>query len=686
MALVASDGGGGLPKPTVTKTGDTPVTKTLPTLTGTSTRPSKSGGSTPRGTAFNKKPVDPDGDGNLSLRDAVRTRTKTSSSTPSTTSKPIPTTPAPSKPRPSQPAKAITGTPTKSSITKPSKNDGRATTLNATSREGLRDAEIDRLRATKATLEAEEVVIKAKIEDISEEIDGDETKKSIVETGVSIVTSPVTAIAGLFGKPNPIADAAGAATEQLLGMQADREELEEQQEELAEQKAEIIEELEKLETEVTLNAITESLHTVAAGDDAVALADGASTRIKIVDEDDKKGLAEMSGGDAAYLDWNKEIAVREGYLDGIAVQVKKLQDAGVMDENGNVTDARRFDEMTDADLVLGAGALLIHEAEHEHQHAHGESDANQALMDANLAEATTDGVGFTGALQSASRAGAVLENEVFRIVREEVPAYHEQIGERYEQFGIKRTAQGTYLTEDADGNKLPDTVAAARVFNFMFAGDPGDLQAQLAGYAGNVDTASGGAADSAGDPGRQGKPALTGDPGRQGAPALFGDPGRQGKPALTGDPGRQGAPGRQGKPGTDPMLADAQSPNRLAFTAALDVQPADVNIALEGLGVDATFEAIYPLLAPEAVAAFLGSSSDHGDDHDHSDPGRQGKPAEAGDPGRQGAPAFFGDPGRQGAPAFVGDPGRQGAPAFIGDPGRQGAPGRQGKPGETGIL
>ncbi|MCB0879738.1 MAG: hypothetical protein KDC46_12270, partial [Thermoleophilia bacterium] len=525
MVMVRDGGGGAAPKPTNTsadakraalKAADHGSTPTPPT----SSKKSSSGTTT----AFTSSPAIDDHDEKTISRAIRRGRPAPTTTASTTDDKPKPTTTSADEHHYGKPG---TGSPSSSSDThddskpstdKPSENDGRSRLgVRTDEHEGKRDEQIKELRDEQAKIETEQQATEKQIDDVEHQIeDGEGTASTVgkaVEVGVSVATAPVSLVAGLFGHSNPVADVAGdaaqAAAETMLGLQEKRDELKQHQEELDAKKRDLDEQIKKLENEVVLNAITSSMYAVGADEYHVDVMDGDVRNMEVVDKDDHERIAQMSGGDAAYMPSEDKIMVQEEYLDDLSDNVDQLQAQGVLDGDGNVIDAERLDASTEGDQLLAAGALIaVHEEEHAEQHDHGESDVNEAAMVRNTADASTMARRFGEDVQQ-FRNYAAFENEVFRVAREEMPAYREQINGVFQDWGIQRTAEGTYLTHDADGNELPGVVAAARVFNFMYAGDAGDLDAQMAGYAGHVDTtqsSSEGVSEDAGDPGWKTKP------------------------------------------------------------------------------------------------------------------------------------------------------------------------------------
>jgi hypothetical protein len=665
MALTVSDGGGGAPKPTTTppSSGDSrdaaKARGSRPTLLDDALRPgtSRSGrGARPTGTSFTSRPA-ADPSATPTIDSAVRERVKPRPTTPST--KPERTKPG---------ASAPTSTPAKEREDAPAANDGRTDgELRSDSHEGSRDKEIQRLKKDQAALAKERTRIEGEIDKIEEDIDTTEGRAGTVGTVVDVVTSPVTAVASLFGRSNPISDAAESAAESLMGLNDDKKRLEETERSLAAQEREIAEQIEKLEQEVVLNAITTSMYAVGADEYNVDVMDGEVREIEVVDDKDRARIAQMSGGDAAYMDWEDTIAVRESYVESLTGSVETLQRQGILDGDGNVVDADRLDASVAGDQLLAAGALVaVHEEEHGQQAERGEFDVNRDAMTQHWNAATQLGRRFGTEDLEAIQAQAGLQNEVYRIVLEELPAYQAQIGEAYEAWGVQRTAEGIHLTENADGVALPPAVAAARVFNFMFAGDPGDLEMQMAGRAGNVEVTPQSGGDAAGAP------------GDDGAPGWRSKPGEDGAPGWRSKPGEAGAPGWRSKPGSDPFegqqLLDAPAlqfvmPGTTSAPAPANVvptdeEPANIHVELDGLSVDEMFTAISPLLAPEALDAFFGFAPT--DD--------------------AGAPGWRSKPGEEGAPGWRSKPGEEGAPGWRSKPGEAGAPGWRSKPGEAAEI
>ncbi|MCW2922004.1 MAG: hypothetical protein JWL76_1878 [Thermoleophilia bacterium] len=452
MATVAGDGGGGAVKPTVTTTsGNTSTGKSRVSTPALSlTKP----GAKPAGTTiFNRRPVVDD---NLSLRDAVRTAKK------------HPPT-APSKPAPSRPEKTSVKPPSKprvkSPASAPSENDGRAAHLNSGSNVGSRDKRIAALKEAKTKLEGEEVKIESQIENLEDEIEGDETKSSIVKTGIGIATAPVGALFGAFGKSNPVADAAGAVTEKVLGLEGDRTELKAQEKELDTQQAEIEAEIKKLENEQVLNFLADTAHVTDMDKKVVNFIEDGET--KVGDLDVKLNVADETGtgSDGVFDSGTNAITVDSEILADAKENMDKLKAQGVVDGDGNIVDAAAFDRSSAGDDTIKSVSLLaVHELNHATQHAKGEF--NSAFESArSIVDKAIDTVAPGTALQAAGNIlnAAAAKGEEVRTQAIEVESYRLQ-----EQNDLKAGAtKKAFITIDKNGAPLPEEQQLANVLAYQ---------------------------------------------------------------------------------------------------------------------------------------------------------------------------------------------------------------------------
>ncbi len=471
MAVMASDGGGGVPKPTVTTTGDSARANksraTTPVSTAsTTTRPAKTSGSAPRSTAYNRRPVD--SDDNLSLRDAVRTRRTTPKTTSTSTTDSTPNRPAKSaasKPRSSRPATATTGTPAKSSAAKPTANDGRAERLNSGNHVGTRDERIAELREVKAELETEETQIEGRIEELEDEIDSQSGIAGSIKTGVEIATAPVSFVAGLFGKENPVAAGAEALAETVMGLEGDREDLKAQESELDAQQAEIEAEIKKLENEQVLNFLADTAHVVDMDDEVADFIENGATTKGDLNVQLRVANETGTGSDGVFDSGTNTITVDSKLIEEAKEKMDDLRKEGIVDGDGNIVDAEGFDlSAAGDDIIKSVSLLAVHELNHATQHAKGEFngafESARAIVD-QAAASIAPGTSLEAAgniLQSAQAQGEQARTEAI-----EVESYRLQ-----EQNDLRSGAtKKAFITIDEQGAPLPEDEQLANVLAYQ---------------------------------------------------------------------------------------------------------------------------------------------------------------------------------------------------------------------------
>jgi hypothetical protein len=414
-------------------------------------------------------------DDNLSLRDAVRNRGGGANSAPAVTTTPTSTsTPGsdagdraprgrrtPGSPSGDDRRQPLTGDAT----TNQSANDGRAQNLNDGNHVGTRDTRIAALRERQQGLEAEETEIEGQIDDLEDEIESDEGKTSIVKTGVDIVTSPVTAVAGLFGRSNPISDAAGAATEHLLGLEGDRDQLRERESDLEDQQAEIEAEIKKLETEQVLNFLADTAHVVDM-DDEVAdfLEDGEqqvgnlNVRLRVADETG-------TGSDGVFDSGTNAITVDSEMVENARKTMSELQEAGIVDGDGNIVDAEGFDAAEAGDEVIKTVSLVgVHEVNHAAQHDRDEFESAFEMAEGIVGSAIANLAPDATSEQAEAVIGsAAVAGEAVRTRAIEVESY--QLQEQNDlRSGAKKKA---FITIDEQGAALPADQQLANVLAYQ---------------------------------------------------------------------------------------------------------------------------------------------------------------------------------------------------------------------------
>ena len=443
-----------MPKPTVTTSRTTPTGKNRPSNPAlTLTRPAKPAPTKPSGTTlFNRRPV---ADATPSLADAVRTG-KTAPSSPT-------------KPRPSRPAKASVTAPVKTRVktpaAAPTANDGRAARLNSGNNVGSRDDRIAALKETKATLKTEETQIEGQIDNLEDEIEGDETATTVVKTGVGILSAPVGAIAGLFGKSNPVSDAAGAVTENLLGLEGDRNDLKAQERELESQQAEIEREIKKLETEQVLNFLADTAHVVDMDDKVVDFIEGGKTRVGDLDVrlnvEDETG----TGADGTYDSGTQAITVDSEILSEAREHMEDLRRTGIVDGDGNIVDAQGFDRSSAGDAAIKSVSLIaVHELNHATQDSQGSFSRafESAESIINNAKASI-GAGTTLEAAGNILSAAAAQGEAVRSEAIEVDSYRLQEQNDLRSGAVKKA----FITIDEQGHALPEGQQLANVLAYQ---------------------------------------------------------------------------------------------------------------------------------------------------------------------------------------------------------------------------
>jgi hypothetical protein len=482
--LTISDGGGGSTPPARkpdSKSSDKPSSKpssgsraAAKPAASTPTPATAASTTRPRGTAFLRTPAAAD-DTKPLLSELLRIRpnddkpapsTKPSNtkptrasgagkpapSRPSGGSKPTPSTPSGrGKPAPSTPS---SGTSANEDTAPAGPNNGRAERLNDGNHRGTRDTRIRELREEQTELASTRVEIEDHIDEIEEEIKSDESTSKVVGTVANIVTAPVGMVAGLFGRSNPVGDAAENVAGKVLGLEGQRDELETRQSDLAAQEAEIKAQIEQLENEQVLNFMADTAHVVNMDSSVAAfIEDGETTagnsltvKLEIADET-------ATGSQGVFDSGTDTITLDSEMVEDSRTAMQQLQRQGIVDGDGNIVDAERFDASDVGDDVIKTVSLVgVHEVNHATQQANddfeGAFEDKQAIIDAAVSSIPANA---TPAEAATIVSKAAAEGEAERTRQIEVESYRLQ-----EQNDLRSgAAKKAFITIDEEGTPLP---------------------------------------------------------------------------------------------------------------------------------------------------------------------------------------------------------------------------------------
>ena len=217
----------------------------------------------------------------------------------------------------------------------PTANDGTSDLgIRVGGYEGGRDAKIQELKDQRTAVVQQEHAVEAEIKELQASIGDD---KGVVGTvgNIADVAAPfVGAIGSIFGMDNPIASAANRA----LGVEDQEKNLKARQAELADQHAALDTTIDALQQEVQLNFMTDVAYATGLPESIVTALDGAAG-IDIVVED-----ATSLGGDAEYDSGTNTVTIDAATMASVQEHIDVLQDAGIVDGNGNIIDAAQFDD------------------------------------------------------------------------------------------------------------------------------------------------------------------------------------------------------------------------------------------------------------------------------------------------------------------------------------------------------
>ncbi|MCW2927953.1 MAG: hypothetical protein JWM86_1921, partial [Thermoleophilia bacterium] len=481
MAQVQSDGGGS--------------TKVQPTATATSDRRGKgplalpSGARTPSGPTLFARPVKGK-PAKPSITDVLRRNAKSTPTKPSAsrassakTSAAKPTSTRPSKSSPVAPSKSRSAAPTRSSkagaISPTATTDDAIAVATAaagrrgttTSNDGLadggvtegtnvgaRDIAIAKLKEQQATLTKQSNAVADDIEELEDEVEGDETKSGIIGAVATVAMPGVSAVAGLFGKKNP----AQALAEKVMGIEEDKKDLEAKKGELDEARDQIAADIKALEGERVLNFLADVAHVTGMPAPVVQVLEGSESLT--ITAQKKTAI----GSDAAYDKDTNTIIADDGVLDTVGDVITTLRSEGIVNSDGQIIDAAGFDASETGDKAIGTAALLgVHEPTHGSQDHDGDKITKvNAEVDAIVAAATKQARNMPPEDRKAVLGEATKRAEMHRIDALEYDSYVNQ--ETVELQAGKQ--KKLFTTINPDGSLLPRADAVRNIYELQQGG------------------------------------------------------------------------------------------------------------------------------------------------------------------------------------------------------------------------